>query len=124
MGQAWEDNAWQQVIFLLTGALRVDDAWLWVYLVFAISNAMMPSASDRESWRLVLIYLGIVFLVLLVLDWLPTPSTALLYELDAGMRMLTYAFGLALVIDAIFAVALAVIELAASTLLRRRAVYK
>ena len=124
LGRAWEDNAWQRMFNLLVGTLRVDDAFLWLYLVFAISNAMMPSPSDRESWRLVLIYVGVVFLLLLVFGWLPTLSDALVQQLDAGLRMLTWAFGLALVVDAVLAVVLALFELLASALLRRKVVYK
>ncbi|MCB9143066.1 MAG: hypothetical protein H6646_12430 [Anaerolineales bacterium] len=123
MGRAWENNAWQRMADLLAGTLRVSDAWLWLYLVFAISNAMMPSPSDRESWRLVLIYVGAVVVVLLIFGWLPTPSDALVQQLDAGLRLLTWAFGFALVIDAVLALALVLFELAASALLRRKINY-
>ncbi len=124
LGRAWQDNAWQRMADLLAGTVRVNDAWLWLYLVFAISNAMMPSPSDRESWRLVLIYVGAVFLLLLIFGWLPTPSDALVQQLDAGLRMLTWAFGLALLIDAVLALALALLELAAGELLQKRIDYK
>lgn len=39
-------------------ALGTPDGALWAYLLFAIANAMMPSASDREPLRPVLIYAG------------------------------------------------------------------
>jgi len=29
---------------------RATDSWLWIYLVFAIANSMMPSASDVRAW--------------------------------------------------------------------------
>ncbi len=35
---------------------------IWLYLLFAIGNSMMPSASDRQDWRMS----GIIGLVLLV----------------------------------------------------------
>ena len=124
LGRAWEDNAWQRMAGLLAGTLRVNDAFLWLYLVFAISNAMMPSPSDRESWRLVLIYLGAVFLLLLVFGWLPAFSDEFVQQLDAGLRMLTWAFGLALLVDAVLALAMALFEFLASALLKRRIVYK
>lgn len=124
LGRAWEDNAWQRMFDLLAGTLRVNDAVLWLYLVFAISNAMMPSPSDRESWRLVLIYVGAVFLLLLVFGWLPAFSDEFVQQLDAGLRMLTWAFGLALLVDAVLALAMALFEFLASALLKRRIVYK
>ena len=124
LGRAWQDNAWQRMFDLLAGTLRVDDVFLWLYLVFAISNAMMPSPSDRESWRLVLIYVGAVFLLLLVFGWLPAFSDEFVQQLDAGLRMLTWAFGLALLVDAVLALAMALFEFLASALLKRRIVYK
>ena len=36
--------------WLAGGLLRAPDAWLWLYLLFSIANAMMPSPSDRETW--------------------------------------------------------------------------
>src|SRR5512139_345685 len=36
--------------------LRAPDAWLWLYLIFSIANAMMPSPSDRETWPPVILF--------------------------------------------------------------------
>ena len=83
---------------------------MWLYLIFAVSNAMMPSPSDRESWRLVLIYLAVVAGVLVVFGWLPA-CPSLVRTLADGLHTLTYAFGLTLLIDVVFAVLLALIEL-------------
>jgi hypothetical protein len=45
----------------------VEDFYLWVYLVFAVSSTMMPSESDRHAWLELVIAVGILFsLVLLV----------------------------------------------------------
>lgn len=43
------------------GALmRVPDAWLWLYIMLAISNAMLPSASDRQSWHWAALILALI----------------------------------------------------------------
>lgn len=34
----------------LLAIVEAPDAWMWLYLLFAISNSMMPSASDRRAW--------------------------------------------------------------------------
>jgi hypothetical protein len=34
----------------ITGLFATSDFLIWLYLLFAISNAMMPSASDRRAW--------------------------------------------------------------------------
>ena len=64
LGRAWEDNAWQRMFNLLVGTLRVDDAFLWLYLVFAISNAMLPSKSDRRAWPAFIILMVVLAVVL------------------------------------------------------------
>jgi hypothetical protein len=43
------------------------DFLLWLYLLFAISNAMMPSASDRRAWPAFIFIMIITALVLYIL---------------------------------------------------------
>jgi hypothetical protein len=59
---------WRSIV----NTLAVPDVWLWLYLIFAISNAMLPSSSDRESWRTVLIYLGLTLLLAIGLGVIPS----------------------------------------------------
>lgn len=40
------------------------DFFLWVYLIFAIGNTMMPDPKNLRSWRLVLIVSAVVLVVL------------------------------------------------------------
>lgn len=124
LGLAWERGAWGQIAGLLLDAVRVDDAWLWLYLVVAVSNAMMPSPSDRESWRLVLIYLAAVAVIMLLFGWLPSLPANLVDALMRGLRTLTYVFALALLIDLVFAAGLALLELLLGALRGRKVVYK
>jgi hypothetical protein len=121
---AWESREWRRVLRLAGEMLQVPDSWLWLYLVVAVSNAMMPSPSDRKSWRLVLMYLGLVGGGLLVLGWLPALPSAWVEFIVTGMRSLTYAFTMTLVIDLGFALAVALAELILVVVSRRRVVYK
>ena len=118
---AWELNTWQPVKQVLLGALQVNDAWLWLYLVAAVSNAMMPSPSDRTSWRALLIYMALVVGILLLAGGLPSLSTRTAQTLAGGISVLVYALALALIINVLFAAALAAVE-AILTLLRGRSV--
>lgn len=124
MGQAWEQSDWRQLLNLLTGTLQVADSWIWLYLVVAFSNAMMPSPSDRASWRLVLIYLGLVGVALVLLGWWPPLPDQLTQGLVSGLRTLTYAFALTLVIDLVFALLLGLGELILGLIRGQRVVYK
>lgn len=51
---------WIQGVTAIQSAVRSADSALWGYLVFAIVNAMMPSSSDREPIKPLLLYLGLI----------------------------------------------------------------
>lgn len=36
------------------------DAWLWLYVLFAVSNSMLPSASDRRAWLPVVVIAAVI----------------------------------------------------------------
>lgn len=42
------------------------DSWLWLYLLFAVSNAMLPSRSDQRAW---LPAVAIVVALIAVITW-------------------------------------------------------
>lgn len=44
--------------------VSTNDFFLWLYLLFAVSNAMMPSSSDRRAWPAFLTILAVVGFVL------------------------------------------------------------
>jgi hypothetical protein len=44
-------------------SLRTVDGLLWAYALFAIGNSMMPSSSDREPLKPVLLYTALVALI-------------------------------------------------------------
>ncbi len=49
------------------------DFGIWFYLAFSVSSTMLPSSSDRESWHVILIGLGIIFGIILIAgfgDWM------------------------------------------------------
>jgi hypothetical protein len=89
--------------------LRVPDMWLWLYLLFAIANAMLPSPSDRETWTPVVLFLvvivGLAYLLgfsRVLLDLAPVVVTSL--------RWLAVAFGVTLVADMPFVILIASAE--------------
>ncbi len=124
LGLAWEGQDWPRFLDLLLGAPAVPDSWIWLYLLVTISNAMMPSPTDRESWRPVLIYLVIVASALLFFGWWPSLPGELTRQLLDGLRTLSYAFGLSLIIDAVFALAVALTELVIGKVRGVKVVYK
>lgn len=67
-------NGWRVLLI----ALRAPDSALWAYLLFAVANAMMPSASDREPLAPMLLYLGISMLVYVFMGMPLDPFSAAL----------------------------------------------
>jgi hypothetical protein len=56
------------LILSLSQMIGASDFFIWLYLLFAISNAMMPSASDRRAWPGFLLILAVFGLALYLLD--------------------------------------------------------
>jgi len=110
---------WQAIKLTLT----VPDVWIWLYLLFAISNAMLPSASDREAWRTALIYLVLALFFAVALGIVPEISL----ELQAlTVTILTYlltAFTITIAVDIFFIFIILCIEVASALILGRRVQY-
>jgi len=81
---------------------QVGDFWLWLYLIFAVSNAMLPSESDMAAIRPVLIFLGLVAAVVLVFSGVRGISPGLADGVNAIAGYLATAFGLTLAVDVVF----------------------
>jgi hypothetical protein len=98
--------------------------WLDLYLIFAVSTAMIPSESDREPWGSVITSVVLVFAVLFVLGWTPRISsdwvTFALNWLDA----LTFALGLAVIVNGVIAIALWILEQTIERLSGKRVEYR
>jgi hypothetical protein len=103
---------WQE----LRGAYNVPDFWLWVYLVFAISSAMLPSAADRGAWGTTVVFLlfaGAVVYLSGVFNGAPivrSASTAIGRWLGNAADQLTYAFAIAVAVNLVVAATLFVAE--------------
>ncbi|MCO5191380.1 MAG: hypothetical protein M9918_24715 [Anaerolineae bacterium] len=91
--------------------LATNDVFVWLYLLFAVSNAMMPSPSDRRSWPPVLIALGVIIVLLVVFDVQPLLTEGVLNPLSIGASYLALAFGFTIVIDVLFIAFIFLLEL-------------
>ncbi|MCC6168484.1 MAG: hypothetical protein IT329_14770 [Caldilineaceae bacterium] len=89
-------------------ALGEPDGALWAYLLFAIANAMMPSASDREPVGPVLLYAGVAVVLYILLGMPLNPPTTLMQWVTPALQNLSSAFLFVIVLDV---AALAVLSL-------------
>lgn len=90
---------WSSLWKHIWGVIRLPDALLWLYVSFAISNAMLPSGSDRASFLPGMIGIAAVFVaasliwdLTLVIEWLNS------WGMQAA-RYLALAFTFTLMID-------------------------
>ncbi len=98
--------------FVVTGLAQNPDSLLWSYLLFAIANAMMPSASDRAPLKSLGIYIVLIGAVFVLIDQSGRNVLLLLDFLFGPIQLLTGAFFLVAAIDlAVILLLLAVREL-------------
>jgi hypothetical protein len=90
---------WRAGVAAFGTALRQSDAALWAYLLFSIANAMMPSASDREPVKPVLLYTAIAVIAYVALGLPTSPFSALMVWMTPALHVLTSAFLFTIVLD-------------------------
>ena len=101
---------------------QTPDAWLWLYLVFAISNAMLPSPSDRETWPPVILFIVGVVALAIVADRGDLLSVVA-GPVDTAITWLTAAFVLTLAVDVPVVVLIFLLERGAERVVGRRVYY-
>lgn len=104
--------------------MSTPDFWFWMYLIFAVANAMLPEQHDRINWWLPAGVVVVVTVVLLVLDlsillraWVEGPLTRL-------AEWLSFAFVMALGIDLFMMALISGAEALFSRLLGRELEYR
>jgi hypothetical protein len=95
----------------LAQMVRVPDFWLWLYIIFSVSNAMLPSESDMATVRPVLIFLGTAAAVVLFVTGIPAIPPGVVAGVNGIAAYLATAFGLTLVVDLVFMVVIGLLLL-------------
>ncbi len=116
-------GTWTDVWRQLAAYWRVPDFALWLYLIFAIANAMLPSESDRAAWPTMGLFLAGVAAVFLLLGGLSLVTEDVKTAFLAAAGYLAYALGLAAIVDVLFMAVIAVIEKLAGGAMNRRVEY-
>lgn len=110
--RAWDSGGFSAAWDAFWAAFGAPDAWLWAYFVFAISNAMIPSSSDRQPLLSLLLYALIVGLFFYLVGWfprlvIPPEMTAFLVR---ALRSLTTAFAFTIALDILIALPLFAVQ--------------
>lgn len=107
--------------FVVDGLAHKPDSLWWSYLLFAIANAMMPSASDRAPLKSLGIYIVLIGALFVLVDQSGRNVRLLLNFLFGPLQLLTGAFLLVAAIDlAIFLLLLAMRALSSVILTARQ----
>lgn len=112
----------QDILGTMWSYLSIPNFWLWVYVIFSISNAMLPSESDRQAWFSLALYCGVAVLVLYglgIVQQVPVEVSWLLM----GLNHLTFAFLVTIVVDAAVIVVVLLLERAVMALTGRKVEY-
>jgi hypothetical protein len=109
LGDAVQSENIGGVIASLGGVLRAPDAWLWLYLLFVIANAMLPSPADRQTWPPVILFGFIMLALALIFGW-SSAVEGVGRALGEVLRWLAGAFTIALVVDIPFGLIISLLE--------------
>jgi hypothetical protein len=90
--------------------MSVPNFWLWVYLVFSISNAMLPSESDRQAWLSLGLYCCVAVVVLYGFGLLQEVYSPVSGFFLRALESLTFAFLLTIIVDAAVIVVVVILE--------------
>lgn len=91
--------------------ISTPDFWLWVYLVFTISNTLTPAHPEHlRGWWVILAALGVAFVVLLFLGTAGEVLANALRSLSDSVNALSGALGVIIGIDLFMVAVLGTIE--------------
>jgi hypothetical protein len=102
LGRALDGQGLDGLLSGVGRVLAVADSWLWLYLVFAVANAMLPSESDMRALRPVLLFLGIAVALVLLLTGIPSVPAGVVSWVARAASTLASAFALTLAVDLVF----------------------
>ena len=96
---AFARGDWDSASRGLVSVMQYADLLVWLYVLFALSNTMMPSASDRRAWPLV----GLLLLGLGVGSYFAGVGVvlqeAVSQAIALGVRVISTAFRVTIVVD-------------------------
>ena len=98
--------------------------WLDLYLIFAVSTAMIPSESDREPWLPVISFFGLGVALLFVMGWTPRVPSDVVLQARQLLDALTFALAVAASVNAAVAAVLWVLERTVERVSGKRVEYR
>jgi hypothetical protein len=121
----WPDSGLtpEQMVELVLPTANDPLTWIDLYLIFAVSTAMIPSESDREPWGPVLLIFGALGGLSILLGWTPHIPAEIIDAARRTLQALTFAFGVSVAVNAVVAVVIWIAEFTVTSVTRRKARY-
>jgi len=110
LGPALTGGNVEQILALTGQSLSTPDFWLWLYLLFAVANSMLPSPADRLYWTPVLLFFGVIAALMVGFDMMPVISDSMQEGVNAFFAFMASSFSIAVGVDLFFVVFIFVLE--------------
>jgi hypothetical protein len=107
----------------LAALFATPDFFVWLYLLFAISNAMLPSPSDRRAWPAFVVLLMLIAGLFYVLQLQDVVVAGLAGPVTTLFGFLGLAFTLAIGVDLVFIFIIYLVETIVSRLKNVELIY-
>ncbi|MBE9507368.1 MAG: hypothetical protein IMY86_04905 [Chloroflexi bacterium] len=110
VGTALVEGNWANAAGDLLGILEAPDSWLWAYVIFVVSNTMLPSRADRQAWTPVMLFLLLIAALIWAAGLGPAILAGLANPLSTALRWLAMMCALTIAIDLPFMFLIALAE--------------
>ena len=110
IGESLAAGNWSTLVTELPRALKTSNVWVWAYLIFAISNTMLPSRSDRQAWRPIILFLLLTGVLIWITGLGPAIVAHLAGPLTTALHWLATMCTITIVFDLPFALLIALTE--------------
>lgn len=91
LGNSIATGQLDSIVVGINDFFSTKDVFIWLYLLFAISNTMMPSASDRKAWPTLVLLFSVIIISVLLLGL----GEAIWSEINQPVSAVASFFGLA-----------------------------
>ncbi len=110
LGVAIQSGRIDQLSLAMGTLFQTNDFLVWLYLLFAIANGMLPSRSDRKAWPAFITIMVVVGLVLYLTGFATMLADGLVRPATITFGYLGLAFSMAIGVDLLFMIILSLFE--------------
>ncbi len=99
-----------QISSAVQDLLNTPNFWFWLYLLFVISNGMIPTKEDRQGWRLILAVIGGFTLILILIGSHQVVTETLNGPVRESLELVTTSLAIILGLDVLVILFLRIVE--------------